>query len=702
MDTCGDHHTAGPDQTSAEKDVFNTNHPPAIGHSLITELQQRLAKIEESLGLTKSGSKDETLVSDSAGKADPTTAAATAEPNDTERGELEELCEGVKVKYTINRQNESGNYVAEEGKAPTSSGQTEKLLPEKGTAMEFIPHISKEGLQKKTVIKVFSTRLRNIIRKTIKPLLEHENCEKIWTTTPAVTSTMDVLILHEWDKLSDVAHSEDDKSSRPADEHRQAKAELRCFLRHIQRYESELFQTREDIRKEQSVQSDTMWLLFPPGSEVVSFPFNGLPQIFTVRSHRPSGDHSRFVVSCWGYDWDGEDLVRYCHDFPIQGFSGKKKVQELPCYPVSFYNANGEDENALRHKLAERGRKFREFCVGSMAKSRQFRCSSFTEYDSSATKRHSSSGADANNVKLEPDSEAQSSSTTRLSNEIEKVNIIVDPLLYKKYAGGCCLHLGNMVPDTFKLCVCVLCELNGLRAKWRQQFTASDQVDSTKPKTSTEKDQDTDTIDSFYAQLPPRVLGFIVSHKIWAQIDVDSIEEEDRDSRDKARIRDLIPNKGEGLVILLHVLLRQLEYFRGILIMTTNRILTIDIAVQSRVHYSVRFREPDETTLDNIWETFTKQLSEENCQPGEKERIARHFKEFWRDDMVKDKVTGRDIRNMFMTAQLLSYPWLTLESLKIVVRSVKDFRGQLQDLSRKLEIQQSITDAERHGGYYDN
>lgn len=134
--------------------------------------------------------------------------------------------------------------------------------------------------------------------------------------------------------------------------------------------------------------------------------------------------------------------------------------------------------------------------------------------------------------------------------------------------------------------------------------------------------------------------------------------------------------------------------------MTTNRILTIDIAVQLRVHYSVRFREPDNGTLKNIRETFTKQLSEENCR--EKEKIEEYFRDFWLDDMVKDKITGRDIRNMFMTAQLLSYPWLTLDSLKVVVRSVKNFRDQLQDLSRKLEIQQSITDAERHGGYYDN
>lgn len=512
-------------------------------------------------------------------------AKSKSEPSaDTENSEVEELCKGVKVKYSINRQNESGTHVTEEGKAPTSSGQTDKLLLEEGTAMEFIPQISKLGVQTKTTIKIFSEGLRDIIRKTIQPILEHDNFEKKWTTTPVVISTMEVLILHEWDKLWDVAHAQCDETTSSDDEHRQAKVELRCFLGHIQRYESQLFQSREEIRKEQSVQFDTVWTLFSPGSEVVSLPFNGLPQIFTVRAHWPSGDF--FVVSCWGYDWDGEDLVRYCYNFSLQKFSGKRNVQELPCYPVSFYNANGEDERALRHRLAQRGRKFREFCVGSMAKSRQFCCSNYTVYDSSATKWRASMGGDVNsaNLKLEPGNETRSSSTTQKSNEPEKVTIIVDPVLYKKYAGGSCLHLGNMVPDTFKMCLCNLCELDGLRSKWRQQFKSDDHGVSSRSKDPTEKNQDTNTMDALYAQLPPRVLGFIVSQKVWAQIDVDSIEEEDRakqgrqswnslaipgnhknnilklvsnhlkigDSRANARIRDLIPDKGEGLVILLH------------------------------------------------------------------------------------------------------------------------------------------------------
>lgn len=135
--------------------------------------------------------------------------------------------------------------------------------------------------------------------------------------------------------------------------------------------------------------------------------------------------------------------------------------------------------------------------------------------------------------------------------------------------------------------------------------------------------------------------------------------------------------------------------------MTTNRILTIDIAVQSRVHYSVRFREPDKETLESIWKTFTEQLSDANCEEEERNKITKQFEDSWRYDMVKNKITGRDIRNIFMTAQLLDYPWLTVKSLRVVIGSVSNFRDQLQDLARQIEIRQSITDMDLHGGYRD-
>lgn len=69
------------------------------------------------------------------------------------------------------------------------------------------------------------------------------------------------------------------------------------------------------------------------------------------------------------------------------------------------------------------------------------------------------------------------------------------------------------------------------------------------------------------------------------------------------------------------VLLTQVEYFQGVLMLTTNRILSIDIAIQSRLHYAIRFDYLNEEALRAIFETFQAQLDDSNCDTDDREKI---------------------------------------------------------------------------------
>lgn len=130
----------------------------------------------------------------------------------------------------------------------------------------------------------------------------------------------------------------------------------------------------------------------------------------------------------------------------------------------------------------------------------------------------------------------------------------------------------------------------------------------------------------------------------------------------------------------LAVLLRQLEYFRGVLILTTNRIKTIDNAVQSRIHYAVHFRKLNPVGITKICKTFLDQLNDGNCEEEEIEKIKTHLgDEDVQTDLEGQGFTGRDIRNIFTTAQMLTYPMLSLDSLKQVIASTKKFRVGLRD-----------------------
>ncbi len=55
---------------------------------------------------------------------------------------------------------------------------------------------------------------------------------------------------------------------------------------------------------------------------------------------------------------------------------------------------------------------------------------------------------------------------------------------------------------------------------------------------------------------------------------------------------------------LVSIFLRMLEYFQGILFLTTNRVATFDEAFQSRIHIGLRYDKLDIKTKKGIWKGF--------------------------------------------------------------------------------------------------
>lgn len=52
------------------------------------------------------------------------------------------------------------------------------------------------------------------------------------------------------------------------------------------------------------------------------------------------------------------------------------------------------------------------------------------------------------------------------------------------------------------------------------------------------------------------------------------------------------------------IFLRLLEYFQGILFLTTNRVQTFDPAFQSRIHVALRYGELTNKAKNSVWRTF--------------------------------------------------------------------------------------------------
>ena len=103
------------------------------------------------------------------------------------------------------------------------------------------------------------------------------------------------------------------------------------------------------------------------------------------------------------------------------------------------------------------------------------------------------------------------------------------------------------------------------------------------------------------------------------------------------------------------VFLRMLEYYSGILILTTNRIGSFDEAFISRIHMSLYFPDLDQESTLKIWKMNIARLrrSGRNIYVNEEE-IGAFARDHWRQGHDGHRWNGRQIRNAFQTAVALA------------------------------------------------
>ncbi|KAK4446488.1 transitional endoplasmic reticulum ATPase 1 [Podospora aff. communis PSN243] len=137
---------------------------------------------------------------------------------------------------------------------------------------------------------------------------------------------------------------------------------------------------------------------------------------------------------------------------------------------------------------------------------------------------------------------------------------------------------------------------------------------------------------------------------------------------------------------LVSVLLRVLEYYRGIIILTTNRIKSIDVAVISRIHLAIRYDDLSVDQMRSIFKYFLDQL-EPGCIAN-RESI---------DDFIESfghhyNLNGRQIRNVVSAALAAARHEakaggkdgrMTFKHLKSVCEMTRDFQEQLKENTRQ-------------------
>jgi AAA+ superfamily predicted ATPase len=91
---------------------------------------------------------------------------------------------------------------------------------------------------------------------------------------------------------------------------------------------------------------------------------------------------------------------------------------------------------------------------------------------------------------------------------------------------------------------------------------------------------------------------------------------------------------------LVNVFLRNLEYYQGLIFLTSNRVEEFDHAFDSRIHLHVSFDHPDVAVRTQIWRHFMPKA----WPDADAEKLGKEL----------GLVNGREIKNLMRTATLLN------------------------------------------------
>ncbi|KAK2005814.1 ATPase [Colletotrichum eremochloae] len=150
---------------------------------------------------------------------------------------------------------------------------------------------------------------------------------------------------------------------------------------------------------------------------------------------------------------------------------------------------------------------------------------------------------------------------------------------------------------------------------------------------------------------------------------------------ERRRAKDIARN---GLV---SVFLRALEYYRGVLFLTTNRVQAFDAAFTSRIHVALHYKNLTDVDRERIWANNFERLDRDS---NGRVRIAVATREYAYDsrDVRALRWNGREIRNALQTALALAESdaadegseriCITDKHLRAVVKMSRGFRDYLR------------------------
>ncbi|KAF3766215.1 hypothetical protein M406DRAFT_356236 [Cryphonectria parasitica EP155] len=132
---------------------------------------------------------------------------------------------------------------------------------------------------------------------------------------------------------------------------------------------------------------------------------------------------------------------------------------------------------------------------------------------------------------------------------------------------------------------------------------------------------------------------------------------------------------------LVSVFLRALEYYDGILILTSNRVGTFDEAFKSRMHLAMYYPTLEQDDREEIWSNFFQKLADEKDQdPGLDIDVKGLMSST--QSLAQHKINGRQIRNAIRTARQLALfdnETFSASHIRDCIKVVKEFERYVEE-----------------------
>ncbi|KAK1464544.1 hypothetical protein CTAM01_17064 [Colletotrichum tamarilloi] len=127
---------------------------------------------------------------------------------------------------------------------------------------------------------------------------------------------------------------------------------------------------------------------------------------------------------------------------------------------------------------------------------------------------------------------------------------------------------------------------------------------------------------------------------------------------------------------LVSVFLRLLEYYEGILILTSNRVGSFDEAFKSRIQVAIHYDNLTKMSRKAIWQNFFDMIEESVEEDANMPELERRL-----DQLASEEMNGRQIRNALLTARQLAKDRkerLDWEHLSQVIKTSATFNKYLK------------------------